>query len=109
MAPSRSPGTDIHDLRHIDFLIRITPDDLAGPDQILQLGVKPNRIDVIPSLAGVSFDVAWESRVPGSIDGVPVSFIGRDALILNKESTGRLQDRSDALALRRRVPKGDLD
>jgi hypothetical protein len=41
----------------------IAPEDLCRPDQILQLGVKPNRIDLITSVAGLSFEEAWESRV----------------------------------------------
>jgi hypothetical protein len=82
--------------------LQVTAEDLAQPDQILQLGVKPNRIDVITSVAGLSFDEAWASRVAGSIDGVPVPFIGREELIRNKESAGRPQDAADADALRKR-------
>ncbi len=80
----------------------ITPDDLCRSDQILQLGVKPNRIDLITSIAGVTFEDAWESRVTGTIDSVPVLFIGRDALIRNKEAAARPQDLADAHALRQR-------
>ena len=77
-------------------------DDLCRPDQILQLGVKPNRIDIITSIAGVSFDEAWNARIAGSIDGLPVLFLGREELIRNKESAGRPQDIADAIALRKR-------
>ncbi len=80
----------------------IGPEDLCQPDQILQLGVKPNRIDIITSIAGVSFEEAWASRQAGSIDSVPVSFIGREELIRNKEQAGRPQDLADADALRKR-------
>src|SRR5581483_4132683 len=80
-------------LREFGFgALAIAPDDLCQPDQILQLGVKPNRIDIITSIAGLTFDEAWEGRVAGVIDTVPVLFIGRDALIRNKEATGRPQD-----------------
>lgn len=82
--------------------LQLTADDLSRPDQIVQLGVKPNRIDLITSIAGVTFDEAWTARIAGSIDGVPVSLIGRDELIRNKESTGRPQDIADADALRKR-------
>ncbi|MBI4908347.1 MAG: hypothetical protein HY820_32270 [Acidobacteria bacterium] len=79
--------------------------DLVMPGQIIQLGVKPNRIDLITSIAGVSFEEAWESRVAGQIDGVPVYFIGREALIRNKETVGRDQDKTDVRALRKREPE----
>jgi len=80
----------------------ITSADLCQPDQIVQLGRKPNRIDVITSIAGVSFEEAWATRVAGSIDSIPVYFIGRDELIRNKEAAGRPQDVADANALRKR-------
>jgi hypothetical protein len=82
--------------------LRIVPEDLCQPDQILQLGVKPNRIDIITSIAGVSFEEAWANRVAGSIDSIPVFFIGRDDLIRNKQLAGRPQDVADADALRKR-------
>ena len=83
--------------------LRLTPDDLSRPDQIVQFGVKPNRIDLITSLAGVSFEEAWKSRIAGQLDGVPTQYIGRDALIRNKEATGRPQDLVDADKLRKRA------
>jgi hypothetical protein len=93
----------IQTLRDFGFAgLRIGPEDLCKPDQILQLGVKPNRIDVLTSIAGVSFEEAWASRVAGSIDSIPLSFIGREELIRNKESAGRPQDVADADALRKR-------
>ena len=93
----------VQTLRDFGFAdLRITAQDLCQPDQILQLGVKPNRIDVNTSIAGVTFEDAWASRVAGSIDSVPVLFIGREELIRNKESAGRPQDVADAHALRKR-------
>ncbi|HEX3744767.1 MAG TPA: hypothetical protein VHW09_12580 [Bryobacteraceae bacterium] len=79
----------------------ITAEDLCQPDQIVQLGVKPNRIDVLTSIAGVSFEEAWATRVAGSLDSIPVSFIGREELIRNKEAAGRPQGLADANALRK--------
>ena len=93
----------VETLRDFGFAsLRIAPQDLCQPDQILQLGVKPNRIDVITSIAGVSFEEAWASPVSGTIDSIPVFFIGRDELIRNKELAGRPQDVADAQALRKR-------
>ncbi len=45
---------------------------------------------------------AWANRVAGSIDSIPVFFIGRDELIRNKQLAGRPQDVADADALRKR-------
>ena len=68
---------------------------------MIQLGHEPNRIDLMTSITGVSFEAAWESRVSGELDGLCVFFIGRAALLQNKDSTGRNKDKIDAYQLRR--------
>jgi hypothetical protein len=70
-------------------------DDLIAEDRIIQLGVEPNRIDLLTSISAVTFEEAWQSRVEGTLDGVPVHFIGRDALIKNKRASGRSKDLID--------------
>lgn len=87
--------------------LELVADDFSRPDQIVQLGLKPNRIDLITSISGVTFDEAWASRIEGSIEGTPVLFIGREALLRNKLATGRPEDMRDAEALRQR-PSRDL-
>jgi hypothetical protein len=83
--------------------LEIESRDLQEPNKVIQLGVSPNRIDLLTSISGVSFDEAWSSRQPGNLDGVAVDFIGRSALIRNKEETGRMRDRGDAEELRKRM------
>lgn len=93
-------------LRQFGFgSLGIAVTDLTASGQIIQLGVKPNRIDILTSVSGVSFEEAWTDRIEGSLDGIPVTFIGRTALIRNKESTGRAKDLGDAEELRKREPK----
>ena len=77
--------------------------DLLAGDTVVQLGVEPNRIDLLTSLTGLTFDEAWSSRAEHVLDGIRVPFIGRDALIRNKEATGRARDLADAEELRRRT------
>ncbi len=96
-------GAVLATLREFGFgSLDITAEDISRPEQVVQLGVKPNRIDLITSIAGVDFDRAWSGRVKGLIDGLPVSFPGIDDLIRNKESTGRAKDLGDAAELRKR-------
>lgn len=78
--------------------------DLTNEGRIIQIGVKPNRIDILTSVSGVSFEEAWRHRDEGTLDGIPATFIGLDALIRNKESTGRAKDLGDAEELRKRKP-----
>ena len=82
----------------------IRAEDLEAPGKVMQLGVSPNRIDLITSISGVTFEQAWDSREPAELDGVAVFFIGRTPLLRNKESTGRAKDLGDAAELRRRNP-----
>lgn len=79
-------------------------EDLSRPGQFVQLGLKPNRIDLITSIAAVDFESAWRNRVPGTLDGLPVNYISQDDLIRNKESAGRGKDLIDAAELKKRNP-----
>jgi hypothetical protein len=67
----------------------ISRSDLTLAGKVIQLGYEPNRIDLMTSVTGVSFDDAWEDRAPGELDGLPVNFIGRSSLLRNKDATGR--------------------
>jgi hypothetical protein len=92
-------------LRQFGFgSLDISMDDLTASGKVIQLGYEPNRIDLMTSITGVAFDDAWETRSPGALDGIPVHFIGRAALLRNKESTGRAKDRIDAAELRKQDP-----
>jgi hypothetical protein len=70
-----------------------------GPDQMIQLGRAPNRIDLMTSLSGVTIDEAFGARVSALIDGIPVFTLGREALIQNKRAVSRPQDLADLAAL----------
>lgn len=85
----------------------LTMDDFLRPDLVLQLGRPPNRIDLLTSITGVSIDEAWNERVAGELDGLPVFFLGRDTLLRNKEATGRDQDIADARKLRATAARKD--
>ncbi len=70
-------------------------EDFEKPEQVIQLGVAPVRIDLITSLSGIDFAPAWENRVAGSFGDVQANFIAKADLIGNKAATGRKQDLSD--------------
>ena len=70
-------------------------DDFQAPDQIIQLGYPPNRIDLITTPPGVEFEPCYASRVEVMIDDVKVNFIDLEHLKQNKRAAGRLQDLAD--------------
>jgi len=73
----------------------LTRDDFLRPGQIIQLGLPPNRIDLLTAIDGVSFEDAWASRVGADLEGTPVFMLSKDLLITNKEAANRPQDRAD--------------
>ena len=77
----------------------VSRDDLTQPDQVVQIGLPPRRIDVLTSISGVAFDEAWRDRVTHEVDGLPVPFLGRAALVRNKRASGRTKDKADLEAL----------
>jgi hypothetical protein len=79
----------------------IQADDLQKADNVIQLGVHPNRIDLLTTISGVSFEEAWTARVETEFEGLPIRFIGIAELIRNKESIGRVRDLGDAEELRK--------
>ncbi|MCK4774048.1 MAG: hypothetical protein KAT30_04660, partial [Candidatus Krumholzibacteria bacterium] len=77
----------------------LTKRDFETPDQVVQLGVPPVRVDIITSLTGVSWDEAYEGRAKGVYGGVPVFFLGREQFVSNKRAIGRTRDLADLEAL----------
>ena len=71
------------------------PSIFIQPEQIIQLGRPPNRIDILTSVSGLDFEPAWVDRVAGHLDSLPVFFLDKEALLKNKRATGRLKDLAD--------------
>jgi hypothetical protein len=74
----------------------LTEEDLRTEGTIYQVGVPPNRVDVITLVDGVRFEDAWRDRASVEIERLRIPVIGRAHLILNKRAVGRPQDLVDA-------------
>lgn len=70
-------------------------EDFLVPDQVVQLGYPPNRIDILMSVSGVTFADCFEQRVKVTLDGLEVNFIDLENLKKNKKASGRLLDLAD--------------
>ena len=75
--------------------IGVSSADFTASDLIVQLGIEPNRVDIMTSISGVTFNEAWKSRMAGELDGLPVQFISKELLKRNKAAVGRKQDLAD--------------
>ena len=80
-------------------LDNLTVDDLSKPGIVFQIGVEPSRIDILTAISGVEFEHAWKNRVLIEMDGVCVSVIGREDLIVNKRASGRPKNIADVATL----------
>jgi len=80
----------------------IIRDDFLDADQVIQLGRAPNRIDILTGISGVTWEEAWASRTQVNLDGLEIQVIGKEALIRNKQATGRPQDFADLVRLRQK-------
>lgn len=73
--------------------------DFQQPDNVIQLGVPPVRVDLITSLTAVSWQQAYSGKVEGIYGDVPVYFLGRKEFLANKKALSRKKDLADIEAL----------
>jgi hypothetical protein len=69
--------------------------DFLEPDQVIQLGIAPLRIDLLTSLKGIPFADAWDRRTTGQYGDIPAFYISKQDLIDHKKLVGRKQDLAD--------------
>lgn len=81
----------------------VTEADFAVYDGVLQIGLPPNRIDILNRISGVTFDEAIAEGAAFELDGRREPVIGLRALLANKRSRGRTQDMADVEALSARL------
>ena len=73
--------------------------DPDQPTEILQLGVAPNRIDLIRE-TGIAFDDAWVHRIEAPYGEAAANWIGLDALIDIKRQIDHPRHQEDTRVLR---------
>jgi predicted nucleotidyltransferase len=73
----------------------LTDSDFIQPNQIIQLGHPPCRIDLLTTLSAVDFETCHQARLETEVDGVKVNFIDLENLKTTKRAAGRHQDLAD--------------
>lgn len=79
--------------------VGLTVEDFSTAGRIVQLGVAPNRIDIMTAIDGVSFEEAWAGRAAGLFGAQRAHYLGRAEFLRNKRAAGRLQDLADIEAI----------
>jgi hypothetical protein len=77
----------------------IQAESLSTVDTVIQMGYPPARIDLMTSIDGVEFTVAYPHALRAVIDEVPLTIISREHFLKNKRALGRLKDLADVEAL----------
>jgi hypothetical protein len=86
----------IQSLRDFGFgSLELQAEDFLQPGHTIQLGVPPNRIDLLTSALDLDFETCFNSKVDGDIAGLTVHFVDLDHLKQNKRAVGRFQDLAD--------------
>lgn len=75
----------------------LTEDD---PDEIVQLGVAPNRIDLLRAVVAMPFVEAWARRIRAPYGEVVVNWIDLDGLLAIKSTIDHPRHKEDARVLR---------
>ena len=75
--------------------LEISTGDFLEENTIIQLGYQPNRIDLMTTLSGLTFEACYPERVQIEIQDVLIDFINLENLKTNKKETGRPQDLAD--------------
>ncbi len=86
-------------------LFDLTEADLTQPTTVFQIGIVPNRIDILTGISGVTFEEAWPRRVVHAVEEQALPFLGLEDLERNKRASGRPKDLADLAALGARAKR----
>ncbi|MDX2062093.1 MAG: DUF6036 family nucleotidyltransferase [Bacteroidia bacterium] len=76
--------------------------DLLDTEGFVQFGRYPYRVDLLNTIAGITFEEAYANKVFILYEGISIPFIGLTDLIKNKEASGRPKDLKDAKQLKKK-------
>ena len=75
--------------------------DAGNADQVLQVGIAPNRVDLLTRVEGHAFDAAWATRIRALYGNAEVNWIGLESLLDIKSGIDDPRHQSDAKYLRK--------
>lgn len=99
----------------LDFWQRCTPEErlsalvefgspemlsIDDPNEVLQLGAAPNRIDLLREVDALSFAEAWPRRIESHYGRSPANWIDLDSLLAIKSAIDHPRHQEDARILK---------
>ena len=88
-----------HALDEFGVPFEINPDDFLAPDSVLQIGIEPNRIDILTDVDGLTFEDAWQNRQLVKFDTLEAYSLEIGDIIKNKTASNRPKDKLDLVQL----------
>ena len=76
-------------------LFDLSTEDLKIPGMVFQMGLPPNRIDIINKVEGIEFDEAWPNRMLVEFHDLNIPIIAKPELLINKRTMNRPKDLAD--------------
>lgn len=76
--------------------VGLKKDDFLNPENIIQLGYEPYRIDLVIDVEGINFQECYKRKVVADLEEIKINFLSLQDLIDIKKKTGRPQDLADA-------------
>jgi len=76
-------------------LANISIDDFTNEDLVYQIGLAPNRIDILMGISGIEFKEANKNRVESTYAGEKIYLLSKSDLIKAKRASNRKQDQLD--------------
>ena len=80
--------------------LHLAAKDFTVPNQTVQLGFPPRRMDLLTGISGVDFRTCCEPHLVVAIDGLDLPFISLEDFKINKAAVGRPKDLADLDSLR---------
>ncbi len=82
-------------------LKNLTYEDFLKGDMVFQIGMDPNRIDILMGVEALDFDKAWKNKKSSKYGKEKIYILSVNDLIKNKKKLGRLQDKLDLERLKK--------
>jgi len=74
--------------------------DQNNPSQVVQIGIAPNRIDIVVDVGSIDFKNAWEKRIQSRYGEAEANWIDLDSLIEIKSGIDHPRHQEDARILK---------
>ena len=76
-------------------LNNIKVEDFTDENAIFHMGLPPNRLDILTSISGVEFDLAFSRKKRALLGGIEINIISLADLKINKLASARYKDLND--------------